>query len=391
MGLSSEIHTIETICASDERPSVCAVLHPFPLTDLDPGVYDHTKETETVVTVASPTAGIPRELDFKALRDVISHFRNARMQASSHTGQQSPGSFSEDSHRSFLGQRDGPSSVPQGPSDDDGRSNQPVSSFQASKGAADSQASSQVETVIQREQIRGETVSSSECAMSLAQDQVGRETQDGVAEPASVVKETISNTCSDSEPTWSRTTDTDIADDLPINLTTTGTESESTREKEASEPETAKKLTPTTSSSSAKPAEITVTCRNYGSRGGKRPVPGRSPYAMNSFVTMDRMLQSGSLWPVPQASQNSSMGLRSQLLNSSMANTFTHSGLRNLLPSSNMAWNNFAQGANMWGIQPGVGLGQVHRTPFIQSYAWPGNPAFQGNGYPPPRGGYGGW
>ncbi|MCJ8744545.1 hypothetical protein PDJAM_G00119910 [Pangasius djambal] len=388
MGLSSEIHTLDRNSACDEKPSVCTDLHPCPLPN-------HTvRDKTTIVTLPSPTTGLPRELDFEALRDVISHFRNARMQASSCTGQTSPGSFRTDPQQSFLGQSNGLSSVPQGPSEDDSLSNQPASSFRAFQGAAASQALSQMEEVRQREQIRAEPVSASErVIVSQAQDQVGTGTQDGMAGPASVVIETTSNTCSDIEPTWNRTTDSDIAAETPINPKVSSTESGLNQEKEVSEQGTTKNLMPTTSSSSTKSAENTVTSRNYGSRGGKRPVPGRSPYGMNTLITVDRMLQSSSLWPASQVSQNSTMGLRSQLLNSSLANRFTHSGLRSLLPSSNMAWNNLAQGTatNVWGIQPGVGLGQVHRTQFIQSYALHGNPAFQGNGHPPPRGGYGGW
>lgn len=392
IGLSSEIHTIDSISARDERPSVCSNLHPCPLTDLDPAVSDHTgRDKATIDTLPSTTTGKPRDLDYEALRDIIFHFRNAQMQASSHTGQPSPGPFRVNPHRSFLGQHDGDFSVPQGPLDDDSLSNPSASSFKASQGAAASHVSSQKEAVSQREQIHAETVSTSErVIVSQAQDQVGSETQDGVAEPASVVVDTTSSTCNGIEPTRNRTTDTNIAADPPVNPNIISTEGGSNQE-EASEQGTTNNLIPTTSLSTAKSAEIIMTSRNYSGRGGKRPVPGRSPYGMNSLVTVDRMLQSGSLWPAVQASQNSAMGLRSQLLNSSVASTFTHSGLGSLLPSGNMAWNNFPQGTatSMWGIQPGVGLG--HRAPFIQSYAWHANPACRGKGYPPPRGGFGGW
>lgn len=385
MGLSSEIHTIERISAHDERTSVCTGLRRFPLTDPDPGVSNHpVRDKSTIVTVPSPTTGTPRELDFEALRHVISHFRNARMQASSHAGESSPGSFSISPHQSFPGQRAGPPS-------DDSLSDLSASSFQASA----SQVSSQMETVSQREQMHAETVSTSDhVVVSQAEDQVGSETQNNTGERASVVVEATSNTCSDIDPTWNRSGGIDVVAEPPVNPNTSGAASDKDQEEQAaSEQGTTKNPIPKTSSSHAKPAEITGASRNYRSRGGKRPVPGRSPYGMNPLVTMDRVLQSGSLWPAAQASQNNAMGLGSRLLNSSVANSFTQSGLRNLLPSSNMAWNNFAQGSatNMWGIQPGVGLGQVHRTPFIQSYTWHGNPAFQGNGYPPHRGGYGGW
>lgn len=390
MGLSSEIHTIERICASDKRPSVSTNLHPFPLTDQDPDLSDHrVRDKVTIGTVPSPTTGSQRELDFEALRDIVSHFRIARMQAGSHTGQSSP--VGVNSHQNFLGQRDGHSSVPHSLSDDDVFKNQPVS-FQATQGAAASQASSQVEAVSRKEKIHAEAVSTSECVVvSQSPNQVSSETQDGTAEPDSEVMETPSNTLNETESTRNRKSDTDIATDPSIN--TSGTKNDLIQDKEASEQGTTKNLIPPTSSSSVKSAEILVTSRNYGNRGGKRPVPGRSPYGMNSLVTVDRMLQSGSLWPAAQASRNSALGLRSQLLSSSVANTLTRSGIRGLLPSSNLTWNNFAQGTatTMWGIPPGVGLGQVNRTQFIQSYAWPGNPSFQGNGYPPPRGGYGGW
>lgn len=395
MGVSSEIHTIERICASDKRPSACTNLHPFSLTDLDPGASDHTiRDKVTMVTVPSPTTGVKRELDFEALRDIVSHFRNARMQASSHTGQSSPGAFSINSPQSFLGQRDGHSSVPHSllDDDDDVFLKQPAS-FQAAQGPSASQASSQVEAVGQREPIHAESVPTSECViMSQPHDLVSSETQDGTAEPVSVVMDTPSNTHGETEPTWNRRSD-DIATEPSINPNTNGTENDLIQEEAASEQGTTENLMPTTNSSSVKSAEIIVTSRSYGRRGSNRPVPVRSPYGMNTLVTVDRMLQGGSLWSAAQASQNSAMGLRSQLLNSSMANTLTRSGIRGLLPGSNIAWNNFAQGTatSMWGIPPGVGLGQVHRTQFIQSYAWPGNPAFQGNGYPPPRGGYGGW
>lgn len=372
MGLSYEIHTRDVTSAHGERPRVCTDLHPRPLTDPDPGVSDYSvRDKATIVTLPSPTPGIPSELDFEALRDVISHFRNARMQANSHKGEMSPGSFGIHPHKSFLGQSDGPSSVPQGSLDDASLSNQSASSFHASQGVAASQAS-QIEEVGQREQICAETVSASEHAKASRP-------QDGMAEPTSVVIETTSSSRSDIGPTWNRTTDTDLTADPPINPNISGTESGSDQE-EALEQGTTKNPTP--SSSSTKSADNTVTSRNNANRGGKRPVPGRSPYGM------DRMLQRGGLWPAVRASQNNTMGLRSPIINNSVANTFTHSGLRSLLPNSNMAWNNLTQGtmANMLGIQPGV----VHRTQFIQSYTWPGNP-FHGSGHPPPRGGYGGW
>ncbi|XP_058230275.1 protein TASOR isoform X2 [Hemibagrus wyckioides] len=373
MGPCSEIHTVDRMSAHDERPSVCTDVHPCPLTDPDPGVSDRTvRDKATIVALPSPTPGIPRESDFKALRDVISHFRNARMQANSRTGQSSPGSFGANPNHSFLGQSDRPSSVP---SDDDTRSNQ---------------ALSQMEEVRQREHIHAETLSASESVTEL-QDQFGSGPQAGMAETETVVMETTANS-RDTETTWNCMTDTDIAAETPVIPNITGTESGANQEKEASEQGTTKNPVSTKSSSRIKSSDNTQTSRSYSSRGGKRPASGRSPYGMNTLVTMDRMLQNSTLWPGAQASQNSAMGFRSQLLNSSVANTFTHSGLRSLLPSSSMAWNNYTQGTatNMWGIQPGVGLGQVHGTPFIQSYAWHGNPAFQGNGHPP-RGGYGGW
>ncbi|XP_060713890.1 protein TASOR isoform X1 [Tachysurus vachellii] len=376
MGLCSEIHSLDRISAHDERPSVCADLHPCPLTDPDPGLSDHTvKDKATIVSLPSPTTVIPRESDYKALRDVISSFRNARMQASSHTGQISPCSTGTNPLHGFLGQSDRPSSVPQGPSDDDVHSNQ---------------ALGQMEEVRQREHIHAEAVSASEI-VTVLQAHFGSGAQDSMSKTDSVVMETTSNTC-DTDPTWNRTTDGGISAETPINPNISGTESGSNQEKEASEQGTTKETVSTTSSSRPMSVDKTATSRSHGSRGSKRPVPGRSPYGMNTLVTMDRMLQSSNLWPGAQASQNNAMGFRSQLLNNSVDNTFTHSGLRRLLPSSNMAWNNFAQGTatNMWGIQPSVGLGQVHRTPFIQSYAWHRHPAFQGKGHPP-RGGYGGW
>ncbi|KAF5899220.1 protein TASOR [Clarias magur] len=386
MGLSSEVYT-ERTSAHDKRSSVCTDLHPGPVTDPDSGIPDQPiRDKVTMDTSPSPTTGTPSELDFKALRDVISHFRNARMHASSCTGQSSPGSFSN-THQSFCRQSDGHSPVPQGRLDDDGHSNLAVSSFQASEGAAALQALSQMGEVGQREQIHAETVRASERAMS--QDRVGSETRDDVAETASVIMEHPSNTHTDTEPTWNCTTDTDIAAEPLINPNISGTERDSNQEIKTSEQGVTKKLMSPTTSSSARSGANTVTSRN--SRGGKHPVPGRSPYGMNTLVAMDRMLQSGSLWSAAPASQNSTIGLRSPLVNNSVANTFTHSGLQNLLPSSNMAWNSLAQGTvpNMWGLQPG--LGQVHRTQFMQSYAWNGNPQFQGSGHPPPRGGYGGW
>ncbi|KAM9444561.1 protein TASOR isoform 2-T2 [Clarias gariepinus] len=387
MGLSSEVST-ERSSAHDKRPSVCTDLHPGPITDPDPDIPDQPiRDKVTIDTSPSPTTGTPSELDFKALRDVISHFRNARMQASSCTGQSSPGSFNI-TNQSFCRQSDGHSPVPQGRLDDDSHSNLVVSLFQAAKGAAALQALSQMAGVGQREQIHAETVRAPERVMSQAQDRVGSETRDDVAEPASVIMGHPSNTLTDTEPTWNHTTDTDIAAEPLINTNISGTERDLNQEIKTSEQGATKHLMSPTTSSSARAGDNTVTSRNR--RSGKHPVPGRSPYGMNTLVAMDRMLQSGSLWPAAQGSQNSTIGLRSPIVNSSVANTFTHSGLQSLIPSSNMAWNSLAQGTvpNMWG-QPG--LGQVHRTQFIQSYAWNGKPAFQGGGHPPHRGGYGGW
>ncbi|TSM44155.1 Protein TASOR [Bagarius yarrelli] len=359
--------------ALDERPSVCTDLHPCPLTDPDPSVPDQTqREKDTLDTLTSPATGIPRESDFKALRDVITHFRNTRLKASSCASQKSPGSFANNPLQSLLGQNNGSSSASPSLLDDASHLRQTLS---------------QIEEVGSGEQTQTET--SLECV--TVPDQVGSGTQDEMAKLVSVAMETTSNTC-DPEPSWNRTTDTDNAAESLINPTVSGAES-GTNQKKASEEGPAKNPVPTTSSSCGKSADNTATSKNYGSRGGKRPVPVRTSYRMNSLVTMDRMLQSSNLWPSAQVSQNNAMGFRSRVLNSSVANTFTHSGLRGLLPSSNIAWNNFAQGTatNMWGIQPGVGLGQVHQSPFIQTYAWHGNPAFQGNGHPSPRGGYGSW
>ncbi|KAI5093383.1 protein TASOR [Silurus meridionalis] len=387
MALSSEIHTtrVRTSAHAETRLSpICTDLHPGPLADTGADVFDRTVRDKA--PCPSPTSGITpnQKLDYEALRDVISHFKNARMQASSCAGQKGPGSTNI--QQSFLGKSDRLLSVPRGFTVD--RSSRSASPFQA---AVASQALSPLEEVRRREQTRAETTSASEqVVVSRTQDQVGSGKQAGMTVPALVMVETNSNVSRDKESTRNHTPDSDVTDE---SLKKTSSESGSNQEKEASDQEDTKSPIPTTSSSSVKSRGKTGTGRNRGGSIGKRPVSGHSPYGMNTLVTMDRMLQGASLWPASQTSQNSPMGLRSQVMSSSGPNTLRHSGLRSLLPSSNMAFNNFTQGTatSMWGIQHGVGLGQVHRTQFIQSYPWPGNPAFQGNGHPPPRGGYGGW
>ncbi|KAK3512544.1 hypothetical protein QTP70_015631, partial [Hemibagrus guttatus] len=244
-GLCSEIHTVDRMSAHDERPSVCTDLHPCPLADPDPGLSDRTVRDKATIVHPSPTPGIPRESDFKALRDVISHFRNARMQANSRTGQSSPGSFGANPNHSFLGQSDRPPSVPQGPSDDDTRSNQ---------------ALSQIEEIRQREHIHAETVSASEIVTAL-QDQFGSGAQTDIAKTDTVVvRETTGNTF-DIETTWNRTTDTDIAAETTINPNIGGTAGGANQEKEASEQETTKNPVSTTSSSRIKSLDNTETSR----------------------------------------------------------------------------------------------------------------------------------
>ncbi|KAI4881039.1 hypothetical protein NFI96_027968 [Prochilodus magdalenae] len=346
---------------------------------------------EDKVSEVSSASGASKELDFEALKAAISQFRVAKMQATSSRGHLSQDSFSVNPHQSFLSQSDVPSEP----------------SLLLDKSTAD---------VVMHEP-GPETLSALEHAtlsQAGAKDEASPGTSSGLNEqPASapvgsprtsfVATETTS-TSADMQPTWNQTTDRNTPTETQISPKINEAESVCGQEKNASEAATSENLMLSASSSTTQSKDNAVALDNakHTTSAGLLPAPGTMAYGMNNtLVSMDRMLlQSSTLWPQGSVglnshghpSPNGAIGLRS------MANSLgmvTHSGLRGFLPTGNMqmAFNSLAQGAasNVWGVQQGLGLGSVHRTQFIQNYAWHSNPSFQGNGYPPRRGGFGGW
>ncbi|KAL6464892.1 hypothetical protein MHYP_G00272090 [Metynnis hypsauchen] len=356
------------------------------------------------VSLTSSASGASKGLDFEALKAAISQIRVARMHASSSQGHLSQDSFNVNPHESFLGQGPMPSEC----------------SLLLDKSTAE---------VLSHESARGHSATSSTLEhATLSQDGAKNEACAGTGsilrvaavcglnelpEPAPVVSpgtnfvtETTSNISTDMQPTWNQTTDRDPTTRTQISPKISGAESDCGQEKNASDAATSENLMLSADSSStqSKDNAVTVMVGNgkHNSNTGLLPVPGTMAYGVNNtLVSVDRMLlQSSTLWPQGSVglnsqghpSQNGAVGL------TSMANSLgmvTHSGLRGFLPNNNMqmAFNSLAQGAasNVWGVQQGVGLGPVHRAQFIQNYTWHSNPSFQGNGYPPRRGGFGGW
>uniref|UniRef100_A0A8B9JPC5 Transcription activation suppressor a n=1 Tax=Astyanax mexicanus TaxID=7994 RepID=A0A8B9JPC5_ASTMX len=361
-------------------------------------------------SVPSPVTEAPQELDFEALKAAISLFRESKIQEHSSHGQLSQGTFSVNPHQSFLSQSE---EVPSG----------------SNSGTTITMEESLTEKLMTHQ-------SSSSEAANMAQ--IGTEAKD---EAEAKACSGTSAGLNDSEgnastSTFSFSSNVQLACSQTSNrdqaIATTTTSSSSTTTASISKPQISPNLTsetPTdstqentviksttevsTSSSSItqsiKDTSIIATMANakHNTNAGLLPVPGRmAAFSVNNaLVGMDRMLlqsSSSTLWPQGSvglnspalSSQNAAIGLRSVTNSLSMV---THSGVRGLMPNNNvhMAWNSLAQGAaaasSVWGVQHSMVLGQVPRTQFLQNYAWQGNPAYQGNRYPPRRGGFGGW
>ncbi|XP_076850394.1 protein TASOR isoform X2 [Brachyhypopomus gauderio] len=435
MGSDME-HSVRRVSTLQERTIACT--DPDPAFAVDPhpcGSHHAMGEHIGGVSLPSPINETQKALDFEALKAAISQFRVARMQANSSAGQLSPRSLSINPHQSFLSQSDVPPSHP-GCSSSEGSLSSLSSLFipHASQGLDQMQVARQKEHNFILESAtddqthgagssRVEMGSTEEDPMSLdgPQVEVCPKTNDvlqlsvhGMAEPPTHVLSTGANfvAATDTQPTWSRTTDTDISTETPARSAVCETEGDCGQDNTALEVATTNNPVLTASSASDQSKDSTVNMANgkHNNRAGLLPVPGPVAYGLNNALAgVDRMmLQGGSLWHAPQgpmglnshglSSQNGAIGLRSQMLNRSMPSALgmvAQSGLRGLLPNTSMqvAWNSLAQGpaSNLWSMQQGLGIGQVHRTPFIQGYAWQGNPSFQGSGYPPRRGGFGGW
>ncbi|XP_035376057.1 protein TASOR [Electrophorus electricus] len=396
--------------------------------DPHPCVSHHTVEDKVSTNEAQ------KALDFEALKAAISQFRVARMQANSTPGQLSPRALPINPHQSLLNQGDMAPTQPQSSSNDGSLSSLSASSFLPHAHLHLDQMQKEHHFILEsatEAQAHGagagpgqvEMGSTAECAtVSLdgPQVEICPKTNDvlqlsvhGMVEPAThVLSAGVSfAAATDTQPTWNRTTKTDISTETPASPAVCRTEGDCGQDKPALEMATTNNPVLTTSSTNDQSKDSTVSTANgkHNSRAGLLPVPGTVAYGMNNALAgVDRMVLPGSsLWPTPQRpmglnshghlSQNGAIGVRSQILNRSMTSSLgmvTQSGLRGLFPNSSMqvAWNGLAQGtSNVWGIQQGMGIRQVHRTQFIQSYTWQGNPSFQGNGYPHRRGGYGGW
>ncbi|KAG9260194.1 protein TASOR, partial [Astyanax mexicanus] len=353
-------------------------------------------------SVPSPVTEAPQELDFEALKAAISLFRESKIQEHSSHGQLSQGTFSVNPHQSFLSQSE---EVPSG----------------SNSGTTITMEESLTEKLMTHQ-------SSSSEAANMAQ--IGTEAKD---EAEAKACSGTSAGLNDSEgnastSTFSFSSNVQLACSQTSNrdqaIATTTTSSSSTTTASISKPQISPNLTsetPTdstqentviksttevsTSSSSItqsiKDTSIIATMANakHNTNAGLLPVPGRmAAFSVNNaLVGMDRMLlqsSSSTLWPQGSvglnspalSSQNAAIGLRSVTNSLSMV---THSGVRGLMPNNNvhMAWNSLAQGAaaasSVWGVQHSMVLGQVPRTQFLQNYAWQGNPAYQGNRYPP--------
>ncbi|XP_066526927.1 protein TASOR isoform X2 [Hoplias malabaricus] len=374
MSLCSEM---DTSLAGARNPMASASFAPNEesalTTDPYEGLPDRAAENQvTEAPLPSPTSASSRELDYEVLRAVISQIKLARMQAGSSQGQ-----------------------LPQ-----DGLTETCTTEAVSQPKSGDEETSSPSEQISLPQ----------EGAEEAAQPVTGgdlRVTVGGLNEPVAapvVSPGTNSYISADLQPSWNQTDVADAPAEPPPKASEAG--NDCGREKAASEVATSKNLILPSSSSSSQARDsaalATGGSAKHNSMLGLLPVPGAVAYGMNNtLVSVDRMLlQSNTLWPQGSVGlnshglrpQNGALGLRSMANSLSMV---THSGLRGFLPNSNvqMAWSSLAQGAasSVWGVQQGVGLGQVHRTQFIQNYAWHGNPAFQGGGYPPRRGSFGGW
>ncbi|XP_072522186.1 protein TASOR [Salminus brasiliensis] len=375
--------TDSTSFAPDHESGLVA--QPFPYAP-DHTVGDKVNEA----SLPLPTIEAPKDLDFVALRAAVSQFRVARMQASSSRGHLSQESFDVNPHQSFLSHSDMPllhkvmlkDSITE------------ALTRESTPGLAEISLSPQHATLSQ------DGAEDKACPGTSSGLQVTICGLNEAPAPALFVSSHV-------QPTCSQTTDRDPTTEAQVSPKISETEMDGSQEKSALEVATSNLTLPTSSSSTQSKnglvtAAVTGGKAKHNSNAGLLPVPGTMAYGMNNaLVGVDRMLlQSSTLWPQGSvglnspglSSQNGAIGLGSVTSSLGMV---SHPGLQGLMPNSNMqmAWNSLAQGtaSSVWGVQQGMGLGPVHRTQFIQNYAWHGNPAFQGNRYPPRRGGFGGW
>ncbi|XP_062842638.1 protein TASOR [Trichomycterus rosablanca] len=377
-GPSSDIHVSRRTSAPEHTTDDGTDQDSDLTTDLDLSLSNsQVGDKPNMVTLPSPTSGVPKELDFDALKAAISHFRVARMQASaSNSGQSSPSPFINSAHQVFISESDEKSSVPQCSADEDDLSSTSTPSLLSSKDAVSQiQEDFMLEASSSEAQTQAEAVSS----MSHVQDEACPADHSPVEPAASRTNcadpDTTTDILSNTQSIWSDPSKT-VQSEMPASSRSSERES---HEKNGTNVDTTKNL----SSSSTRSIENLVTVRknNYRGQPGLLPVPRNLTYGVgNPLVSMDGLLlQRSSLWAAAaaQRSVTNSIGMVPQ------------SGVRGLLPSSNinMAWNSLTQGtaSNVLGMQQ---LGQVQRTQYIQGYAWHGN---QGNAYPPRRGGYGSW
>ncbi|XP_030633115.1 protein TASOR [Chanos chanos] len=412
MSLDSEQEARESI------PQDRADRRPVPPSDPYPPIADQLGPDPA--PLSSPTTGTPSRLDFDALKSAISQFKAskaAQMQLDSNTGRASPTAFHVNPHQSFLSLGSLASSY-MSSSLISNTSNSPTSSL----SSVHMQSVSQEKLGSTSQSVDGGTAQSRSNFPNSEMDRAmmfrpedglsttprgdvqrgGAAGTIGSAGPVDIIStsyvtsEISGNNSNMSVDAASSPKDT-VASDSSIN------HPDSTSS--ISETAAGQDLV-TTSSSCIPQVKNMTTSKEAPSHASQAPPPsvprvvghGRENIATHAD---GMILQRNSLLSLPANLSSQGLvahnGLRSPLLNSTVGlGVVGPTGFTGLLPNNNMqmAFGGLAQGgtSSMWGIQHGVGMGHVHQTQFIQSYAWRGNhPTLQGRGQPPHRGGYKGW
>lgn len=344
--------------------------------DLDQSSSNNPAEDEpNMVTLPSPTSGVPRELDFNALKAAISHFRVARMQASaSNSGQSSPSPFISSANQGFNSDGDEISSPPPSSSTEHCGTNNVSStltleSLQEAVGQRQEESVSEVQTP-------GEAVRPTVDGPSTSQTR----------DRASSVEQNPSEAAA---PRTSNLVDVDSTTESLNNTQSDASKSDQSEmpadprsgAQESRDKSRTVGATKNPSSCTTQRIDNVITGRKstYRSSAGLIPTPRNLTYTVgNPFLRMD-LLQQSNLWAAAQRSVGAGLVANSV----GMVQPAAAPGLP-LGSNLNMAWNSLAQGntPNMLGMPQ---LGQVQ---YIPGYAWHGPP---GNMYPPRRGGNSGW
>ncbi|XP_052395598.1 protein TASOR [Carassius gibelio] len=383
MSLDSDLDSSDySVPVTTETNRVITDQHTSALgTDPCPLVSEPSLQDQVNAIPVPTTSETPKDLDFVALSEAISQFKAFKMLSKSDAGETLQTAFGVDPHQSFLSHNDLSDSYPQYSSEKHSLSatlpEAPVSSTSVKTESAvitttgaPLSCSSAVEA--SREVVQyGETGTSAAAPITAAEGTSNIMTVSKAWEQAST----------SSTDTWSGTTNAEIGQ--------TSNES-GVSEKPA--------VTAVDNANSSEPA-----VKDKCGSSGFLPRPGSSRHGLDHFYPA---LQGSGLLPAPHASlalssprfisHNGAIGLGHPLLNCTVSNNLGVVGppvLRGFFPnpSMQMSWNTLLQGlpSGLWGAHYGMDVQQIHRSPFIQT--WPGNPAFQGDGHRPSRGGFGGW